>query len=96
MQDLVADHPSDITKLLRGLVAKGYLDTDNQRRWTRYSLPSAVAPRRDLFGGPDSSGLASDSSALPADSSALRPDSSVLLPEEEEWKAVAAKVAGKG
>lgn len=49
MQDLVTDHPSDITRLLRGLVAKGLLETDNQRRWTRYSLPAAIGIRPDLF-----------------------------------------------
>jgi ATP-dependent DNA helicase RecG len=96
MQDLISDHPSDITKWLRGLVAKGYLETDNQRRWTRYNLASAIAPRRDLFSSPDSSGPSSDSSALPEYSSALMTDSSVLSPKEEEWKAAAAKVAGKG
>jgi ATP-dependent DNA helicase RecG len=49
MQDLVTDHPSDITKLLRGLVANRLLETDNQRRWTRYSLPAAISHRPDLF-----------------------------------------------
>ena len=55
MQDLVLDHPADITKVLRGLVTKGLLATDNQRRWTRYRLPTAIAPRHDLFsaGAPD-------------------------------------------
>lgn len=89
MQDLITAPSADITKLLRGLVAKGLLETDNQRRWTRYSLPSAIAPRRDLFSGPESSGL-------PSDSSALSPDSSVLPPKGEEWKAAAATIAGKG
>ena len=46
MQDLVADHPADITKMLRELVAKGWLETDNQRRWTRYTLPASIAPHR--------------------------------------------------
>ncbi len=117
MQDLVSDHSSDITKLLRGLVAKGLLETDNQRRWTRYRLPASVAPRPDLFsavtgesGGAgilhtgqdssglpaDSSGLAGDSTGLPADSSGLAGDSSALTPKEEEWKAAAGRVAGKG
>jgi len=95
MQDLVSDHPSDITKLLRGLVDKGLLETDNQRRWTRYSLPSAIAPRRDLF-GPEPSVLPADSSVLPGNSSALGPDSSLLPSKGEEWKAAAAKIAGKG
>jgi len=49
MQDLVTDHPSDITRLLRGFVAKGLLETDNQRRWTRYCLPAAIGIRPDLF-----------------------------------------------
>ena len=57
MQDLVKDHPSDITKLLRGLVGRSLLDTDNQRRWTRYRLPASTAPRRDLFSGSDSTAL---------------------------------------
>jgi ATP-dependent DNA helicase RecG len=39
MQDLVTDHSSDITKILRGLVQKGHLEAANQRRWTRYRLP---------------------------------------------------------
>ena len=58
MQDLVQDHPADITKVLRGLVTKGLLATDNQRRWTRYRLPTAIAPRHDLFsaGAPESEG----------------------------------------
>jgi ATP-dependent DNA helicase RecG len=49
MQDLVTDQPSEITKVLRGLVAKGLLEQDNQRRWTRYKLPAVIVPRADLF-----------------------------------------------
>jgi ATP-dependent DNA helicase RecG len=62
MQDLVDYHPSDITKLLRGLVAKGLLHTDNRRRWTRYSLPAGVAPQTDLFSSQDSSHYGGNSS----------------------------------
>ena len=93
MQDLVPDHPSDITKLLRGLVAKDLLETDNQRRWTRYRLPAAIVPRRDLF---SPTLLRAGSSPLPADSSPLGANSSVLTQQGEEWKAGAAKVAAKG
>ena len=107
MQDLMADHPSDITKLLRGLVVQGLLDTDNQRRWTRYRLPTSIAPRQDLFSGLNSeeevSGRRSDSFPLPGNSSPLPADSSPLSTEGEEsppigeeWKAAAVKVAGKG
>jgi ATP-dependent DNA helicase RecG len=102
MQDLVADHPSDITKRLRGLVSKGWLETDNQRRWTRYKLSSSIAPRQDLFSAAAENG-GSGSSPLPADSSLLAGNSSPLsskgqdsLPKGEEWKAAASRVAGKG
>jgi ATP-dependent DNA helicase RecG len=42
MQDLVSDHPSDITKALRGLVKDGLLVPESQGRWTRYVLPAAL------------------------------------------------------
>jgi ATP-dependent DNA helicase RecG len=61
MQDLVTSHPSDITKLLRGLVAKDLLASDNQRRWTRYWLPSK-----------DSSPLSENSTPLTVSSSPLK------------------------
>jgi ATP-dependent DNA helicase RecG len=95
MQDLVSDHPSDITKLLRGLVANGFLVHDNQRRWTRYSLPTSIVPRQDLFSldrsqkveavssptGGDSSPLPQASSPLAGESSPLLRDSSPLAGE---------------
>ena len=75
MQDLVLDHPADITKVLRGLVTKGLLATDNQRRWTRYRLPTAIAPQHDLFSAesPDNGG--SGSPRTGADSPHSGPDS---------------------
>jgi ATP-dependent DNA helicase RecG len=42
MQALVADHPSDITKALRGLVKDGLLVPESQGRWTRYVLPTSL------------------------------------------------------
>jgi ATP-dependent DNA helicase RecG len=110
MQDLVQDHPADITKLLRGLVTKGLLVTDNQRRWTRYRLPTAIAPRHDLFSAesPESEGSGpsrsqGNSSPMPSDSSPLVPSSSPLdgkgeepTAERQELKAISARVAGKG
>jgi ATP-dependent DNA helicase RecG len=96
MQDLVPDHPSDITKLLRGLVGKDLLETDNQRRWTRYSLPSAIAPRRDLFSTADSTALPGDSVGLPGNSTGLQPDSLGLDAKATELKSIADRVSGKG
>ena len=69
------DHPADITKVQRGLVTRGLLATDNQRRWTRYRLPTAIAPRHDLFSAatPESEGIGS--SRTGADSPHSGPDS---------------------
>ena len=112
MQDLVTDHAADITKLLRGLVTKGLLVSDNQRRWSRYRLPTAFPDQVDLFSpdpngetsGGDSTGLKADSTPLPSDSTGLEDDSAGLNPgstalvakEEKELKVIAARVAGKG
>ena len=111
MQDLVADHAADITKLLRGLVTKGLLLSDNQRRWSRYRLPMAFPDQVDLFSpgpkgetsGVDSSHLPEDSAPLSIDSIPLNADSIPLSAKSmespakgEEWKAAAARVAGKG
>ena len=63
MQDLVSDHPADITKMLRGLVAKRMLETDSQRRWTRYSLPASITPPHDLFSTAAREGSGSSPSA---------------------------------
>lgn len=79
------------------------VETDNQRRWTRYSLPAAIAPHHDLFSATDSPGSSPDSTGLPTDSTGLQGDSAGLKPDSTgsdtkagELKAVAARVAGKG
>ena len=41
LQDLGADHPSEITHVLQGLCSKGMLVSDNRRRWTRYHIPKS-------------------------------------------------------
>jgi ATP-dependent DNA helicase RecG len=38
LQELVDRHPTDITRLLLGLCERGYLMSDNKRRWTSYRL----------------------------------------------------------
>lgn len=100
MQDLVADHPADITKLLRDLVAKGLLEADNQRRWTRYRLPAAITPRHDLFStakeGSSSSPLPGNSPPLMHKGEEFGTKGEELAAEGQELKAISARVAGKG
>lgn len=73
------------------------LETVNQRRWTRYTLPASVAPRQDLFSGlsgNEGSGsprnqtgaphAGGGSSPLPGSSSPLPGDSSPLDAKGEE------------
>ncbi len=69
MQDLVSDHPADITKVLRGLVNQGFLEAGNQRRWTRYSLPTEIAAASQA------------SLPLPHEGEALTPEGGDLTPE---------------
>ena len=106
MQDLINDHPTGITKLLRGLAGKGLLETDNQRRWTRYRLPATIGPHIDLF----SSANVDIQTSLQSSSSFFDGNSSPLLVKDkemptngeeptfkcEEWRSIAAKIASKG
>lgn len=106
MQDLIDDHPTDITKLLRSLVGKGFLETDNQRRWTRYRLPATIGPHLDLFSGANvdiqtslqssSSSFEGNSLSLPAKDEELPMKSKEIAPKDEEWKSIAAEIASKG
>jgi len=59
LQELLTDHPVEITRLLQGLCEQGYLLSDNRRRWTKYRLAQAG----------DSSHTAGDSSHTAGDSS---------------------------
>lgn len=38
LQELVVDHPVDITRMLTSLCERGLLVSDNRRRWTTYEL----------------------------------------------------------
>ncbi|MEQ1653133.1 MAG: ATP-binding protein [Hyphomicrobium sp.] len=100
MQDLVSDHPAEITKLLKGLVVKGLLEHDNQRRWTRYKLPAVIAKRPDLFSErgseADSSALGGDSTGLPVDSSDLTGDSIGLAKNSTDLPTDSPGLAAKG
>jgi ATP-dependent DNA helicase RecG len=67
MQSCLTKHPTDIGRMLKGLIVRGMLLSDDRRRWTTYRLTGvagdAAAPQASLvdgFGGvqgsePDSS-----------------------------------------
>lgn len=100
MQDLIAAPSAEITKLLRVLVTKGLLETDNQRRWTRYRLPSSITPRRDLFSttlsqrtGQDSLRSGENSPRTDAGSPSSKPDSLLTQAELEALRPIAEPVS---
>ena len=84
LQELLIEHRSDITRILTALRDRGYLVSDNRRRWARYELASEC---QNVAG--DSSGLTGDSSDLAADSDELR---AIAAPIAGKGKASAAAV----
>lgn len=80
LQELLTDHPVDITRMLTRLCDQGLLVSDNRRRWTTYRL-SGGPQGPSLFGVDDSSHWAVDSGHLPESSGRL-PESSGHLPSE--------------
>jgi ATP-dependent DNA helicase RecG len=89
MQDLVSDHPSDITKILRGLVNDELLQSESHGRWKRYRLPSEIGGRPDLF--------KSVASATPTPSRGGDPTPTWGggSPTEEQMQATAARVSDR-
>jgi ATP-dependent DNA helicase RecG len=81
LQQLVADHPVDITRMLAGLCERGWLVSDNRRRWTTYRLPGAGSAEPSLF---------------PGDSSHLAGDSSRSEEESKQLRTIAMRIAGRG
>lgn len=83
LQELVKEHPSDITRLLQSLCEEGLLLSDNKRRWTTYHLPDkggdnmpdkggdTQAPRGPVALGVDK-----------ADGPALMPEKGVVMPDK--------------
>ena len=96
LQQLLADHPVDITRMLSGLCETGHLVSDRRRRWTTYRLPGEGKSEPSLFTDGDSSHLEPDSSHLEPDSSHLEPDSSPSEGVEPTLQEIAAPVAGSG
>jgi ATP-dependent DNA helicase RecG len=60
LQELVDLHPADLTRLLRSLCDRGYLVSDNKRRWTSYRLTAGK--------GEDSGHMGDDSGHMGDDS----------------------------
>jgi ATP-dependent DNA helicase RecG len=58
LQELLTDHPVDITHILQGLCAGGFLKSDYRRRWARYRL---LQPALTSILCPDSIPLGPDS-----------------------------------
>jgi ATP-dependent DNA helicase RecG len=89
LQELLTDHPVEITRMLSRLCEQGYLISDNRRRWTTYRIVLSVPPQ-------DSSHLPGDSSHLPGDSSHLAKQLPLLPLKEEELRELAESVARRG
>lgn len=89
LQELVTDHPVDITRMLHRLCEQQFLISDNRRRWTTYRLSGGTGNRGD------SSLFPEDSSHSAGDSSHSAKDSSHSA-DMDALQAIAATVAGKG
>ena len=96
LQELLADHPVEITRMLSRLCEQGYLISDNRRRWTTYRIVPHLPPQDSSHLPGDSSHLGGDSSHLPGDSSHLEQQLSLLPLKEEELRELAASVARRG
>ncbi len=63
LQQLLADHPADITRMLTSLCERGLLVSDNRRRWTTYEL-SRRGAEASLFDTDDTAQSSGDSGQL--------------------------------
>jgi len=77
MRVICDQHPADLTKMLQGLVGKGYLTRDGQGRWTTYRL--ATIPQI----GPDSShnggSIPHNGGSIPHNEDELPPEAVAVL-----------------
>lgn len=72
LQDLVVDHPVDISRTLSRLCAEGFLDSDNRRRWTTYCLVGPAEGAASAAAGPPPG--APDAARATPDASVGTPD----------------------
>jgi len=98
LQELLTYHPVDISRMLARLCERGWLVSDNRRRWTTYRLGSGPSnlPLFDAVGAShlteDSGHLTEDSGHLPGDSGHLPPDPLVECREQARSIASSGKV----
>jgi ATP-dependent DNA helicase RecG len=92
LQDLLTDHPVDITRLLQGLCERGFLVSDNRRRWTTYRLGEGAGPESAAR---DSAHWRGDSAHSEGDSAHSEGDSAHLT-EADLLRSIASPVAEKG
>ncbi|MHB8834937.1 MAG: ATP-binding protein [Candidatus Methylomirabilia bacterium] len=108
LQQLLTDHPVEISRMLARLCERGLLLSDNRRRWTTYRLgggddiPSLFHKTTSDKEGDstplagDSSHLAGDSSHLAGDSGHLGGDSTLSGDESEALSKIAQPVSSRG
>lgn len=94
LQELLTDHPVDITRMLTRLCERGSLVSDNRRRWTTYRLGGGPqAP--SLFDTGDSGHLPDDSGHLPESSGHLPDNVLVQLRDMAKPVADSGKASGE-
>ncbi len=75
LQELLDQHPSDITRTLKQLCTKGLLESDNRRRWATYRLKSDVS-QPSIFDFPARNSPHLGSSSLQSGSNSLQTEPS--------------------
>jgi len=101
LQDLLPDHPVEITRLLARLCEIEYLESDKRRRWTTYRLVESAdeAARLDSasLGTPDDGPGTPDARAATPDASPGTPDATATGVDAalSALQAIAAPVAGR-
>ncbi|MBF0310043.1 MAG: putative DNA binding domain-containing protein [Magnetococcales bacterium] len=69
LRELTETHPSDLTRMLRGLVREGFLESHGKQRWTWYTVQAGAALVEEADGR--SEGLVGGSEGLPPGSEGL-------------------------
>lgn len=102
LQELLPDHPVEISRMLTRLCERGLLVSDNRRRWATYRIgagdkvPSLFDQTDSSHKDKDSIHLGGDSIHLRGDSSHLEKDSSHLNEVNVELQKIAEPVSNKG
>ncbi len=67
LQELTSDHPVEISRMLQRLCEKGWLVSDNRRRWTTYKLPHEQKQLSLFSSSPGESSQKADSTHIKQD-----------------------------